>query len=81
MITEYQILKPLIENHITDEKPMYKDFDKKEVLGIMVCAPSVLRKEFVMNKVKNLIVKKQLNLSVSEEGMEFTTMFKINCLK
>ena len=77
MLSEYHILKPFISNYIFDEKYQYKDFDKKEVVGVVLASSSLIRKEFTINRIKNLISKKELNLSVSEEGFEFSTMFTI----
>lgn len=77
MLEQYHILKPLISNYIFDEKYQYNDMNKKEVVGVVLSASSLIRKDYTLNRVKNLIAKKELNLSVSEEGMEYSTMFII----
>ena len=77
MIEQYQVLRPFIANYIFDEMYQYKDFDKKEVVGVMVSASSVLRKEFTLNRVRNLISKNGLSITVSEDGFENSNKFII----
>ena len=77
MIEQYQILRPFIANYIFDEMYQYKDFNKKEVVGVMVSASSILRKEFTLNRVRNLISKNGLSITVSEDGFENSNRFVI----
>lgn len=77
MLSEYQILRPFIANYIFDEMYQYKDFDEKEVVGVMVSASSLLRKEYTLNRVRNLINKNGLSITVSEEGFEDSNRFII----
>lgn len=77
MLPEYHILKPLISNYIFDEKYQYNDFDKKEVVGVMLSASSLLRKEYTLNRIRNLINKNGLSITVSEEGFEDSGKFII----
>lgn len=77
MLSEYQILRPFIANYIFDEMYQYKDFDEKEVVGVMVSASSLLRKEYTLNRVRNLINKNGLSITVSEEGFENSNRFII----
>jgi len=79
MTSNYQKLKPLIENYIHDEKPIYNGFDKTEIVGYTVSAPSVVRKDFTINKINNLISKHNLNIKVFEtKEMEFSDRFVIS---
>lgn len=77
MLSEYQILRPFIANYIFDEMYQYKDFDKKEVVVVMVSASSLIRKDYTINRVRNLISKNKLNLTVSEDGFEDSSRFII----
>jgi hypothetical protein len=78
MLSDYQKLKPLIENYIHDEKPIYNGFDKTEIVGYTVSAASIIRKQYTMNKIKNLISKLDLDISIFEDKtMEFTDRFII----
>lgn len=77
MLPEYLILKPFIANYIFDEMYQYKDFDKKEVVGVMVSASSLIRKDYTINRVRNLISKNGLSITVSEEGFENYNRFII----
>ena len=77
MLSEYQILRPFIANYIFDEMYQYKDFDKKEVVGVMVSASSLIRKDYTINRVRNLISKNGLNITVSEDGFENSNKFII----
>jgi hypothetical protein len=78
MTADYQTLKPLISNSIFDEKPIYNGFDKKEIVGYTVSAASIIRKQYTMNKIKNLISKLDLDISIFEDKtMEFTDRFII----
>lgn len=77
MLSEYQILRPFIANYIFDEMYQYKDFDKKEVVGVIVSASSLLRKGYTINRVRNLINKNGLSITVSEEGFEDSNRFII----
>jgi hypothetical protein len=78
MLSDYQKLKPLIENYIHDEKPIYNGFDKTEIVGYTVSAASIIRKQYTMNKIKNLISKLDLDISIFEDKtMEITDRFII----
>jgi hypothetical protein len=78
MSTDYQKLKLLISNSIFDEKPIYNGFDKTEIVGYTVSAASIIRKQYTMNKIKNLISKLDLELMVTEDNtMELTDRFII----
>ena len=77
MIEQYQILRPFIANYIFDEMYQYKDFDNKEVVGVMVSASSLIRKDYTINRVRNLISKNGLSITVSEEGFEGSNRFII----
>ena len=77
MIEQYQILRPFIANYIFDEMYQYKDFDNKEVVGVMVSASSLIRKDYTINRVRNLISKNGLSITVSEEGFENSSRFII----
>ena len=77
MIEQYQILRPFIANYIFDEMYQYKDFDKKEVVGVMVSASSLIRKDYTINRVRNLISKNGLSITVSEDGFENSNKFII----
>lgn len=77
MLSEYKILRPFIANYIFDEMYQYKDFDKKEVVGVLVSASSLVRKDYTINRVRNLISKNGLSITVSEEGFEDSNRFII----
>ena len=77
MIEQYQVLRPFIANYIFDEMYQYKDFDKKEVVGVMVSASSLIRKVYTINRVRNLISKTGLSITVSEDGFENSNKFII----
>jgi hypothetical protein len=77
MLAEYSILRPFIANYIFDEMYQYKDFNKKEVVGVMVSASSLIRKDYTINRVRNLINKNGLSITVSEEGFENSNRFII----
>ena len=77
MIEQYQILRPFIANYIFDEMYQYKDFDNKEVVGVMVSASSLIRKDYTINRVRNLISKNGLSITVSEDGFENSNRFVI----
>jgi hypothetical protein len=77
MLSEYALLKPHIINYTFDETIMYKDFQKKEVVSVSLSASSILRKDFTINRIKNLISKKGLSLTVSEDGLDNSTKFII----
>jgi hypothetical protein len=78
MLSNYQKLKPLIENYIHDEKPVYNGFDKTEIVGYTVSAASIIRKQYTMNKIKNLIGKLDLEILVFEDkSMEMSDRFII----
>lgn len=77
MLKEYSILRPFIANYIFDEKYQYKDFNKKEVVGVIVSASSLIRKDYTINRVRNLINKNGLSITVSEEGFENSNRFII----
>ena len=78
MMSEYQILRPFISNYIFDEMYKYKDFNKKEVVGVMVSASSLIRKDYTINRVRNFISKNGLSIIVSEEGFEDSNRFVIH---
>lgn len=78
MIEEYSILKPLIKNWIHDERYMYSE---KTFLPIEVhlSASSIVRKDFTMNRIRNLISKHNFNLKVFEGNtMEYSDRFIIS---
>jgi hypothetical protein len=78
MPTDYQKIKPRIENYIHDEKPIYNGFDKTEIVGYTVSAASIIRKQYTMNKIKNLICKLNLDLIIFEDKtMEMSDRFII----
>jgi hypothetical protein len=78
MTPDYQKLKPLISNSVFDEKPIYNGFDKTEIVGYTVSAASIIRKQYTMNKIKNLIGKLNLHLIIFEDKtMEITDRFII----
>lgn len=77
MIDQYLLLKPLIVNYVFDETFTYKDFDNKEVVSVLLSSSSILRKDYVLNRVRNLISKKELKLEVGDEGFEKTSRFII----
>lgn len=78
MTTAYQKLKPLIENYVHDEKPIYNGFDKTEIVGYTLSASSFIRKQYTMNKIKNLIGKLNLDIIIFEDKtMEVSDRFII----
>ena len=77
MLSEYKILRPFITNYIFDEIYQYKDFNKKEVVGVMMSASSLIRKDYTINRVRNLINKNGLSITVSKEGFEDSNRFII----
>ena len=77
MLPEYLKLKPFIANYIFDEMYQYKDFNKKEVVGVMVSASSLVRKVYTINRVRNLISKNGLSITVSEDGFKDSSRFII----
>lgn len=78
MVEHYQNLKPLIENYVHDEKPIYNGFDKTEIVGYTLSASSFIRKQYTMNKIKNLIGKLNLDLIIFEDKtMEMSDRFII----
>jgi hypothetical protein len=77
MIEQYTLLKPHIINYTFDETIMYKDFDKKEAVSVSLNSSSLLRKDFTLNRIRNLISKKGLSLTVSEDGLDNSTKFII----
>lgn len=76
ILSEYEKLKPHIKNYVSPEKYQYSDLDFKEIIGVMVSASSLIRKDYTMNRVKNLIAKLKLNLEVVDE-VEDIALFTI----
>jgi hypothetical protein len=78
MSEHYHQLKKLIENYVHDEKPIYNGFDKTEIVGYTLSASSFIRKQYTMNKIKNLISKLNLDLIIFEDKtMEMSDRFII----
>ena len=76
MITDYQLLKPLISNYVHNE--IFK-YDNGFPIEVHLSASSVLRKDFTKNKIQNLISKHDLNLKVFESSeMEQNDRFIIS---
>lgn len=68
MLTDYNTLKKYITNWVHDEIYKYSDFKKEEVIEVHISCGAVIRKDMVMNRVKNLINKLDLNLYIFEEN-------------
>lgn len=68
MLSEYEKLKPMIVNCVHNER-MKVDLDNTPVtvLEVHLSAPSIIRKEFTINKIRNLIAKHNLNLKCWED--------------
>jgi hypothetical protein len=79
MLNDYQILKEKIKNFTNNERFSYSDFSGEEVIAVHLSAPSIVRKNFTLNKIQNLISKHNLNLKVFEKPeMVMTDRFVIS---
>ena len=66
MFEDYKKLRPFISEFTFGIKLQYKDFDKKEVVGVLVSSSSLLRKGSTMKRVRKLIRDMELDLKVDE---------------
>ncbi|HXS61095.1 MAG TPA: hypothetical protein VN703_09840 [Candidatus Sulfopaludibacter sp.] len=79
MLNDYQILRPLINNIVHDERFKNQEFSDDKILEVHLSASSIIRKDFTINRIKNLIAKHKLNLKVFEDDtMEFNDRFIIS---
>lgn len=75
MIEHYNTLRPLISNWIHNEMHCTSNSVVDEV---HLSASSLVRKDFIKNKITNLINKYDLDLKIIEgDGMELTDRFII----
>lgn len=71
MKEEYYILYPKIKNWIHGEK-ILED-------RVYLCASSIVRKDYTINRIRNLIAEHNLNLKVFEDNtMDFSDRFIIS---
>ncbi len=78
MTKDFEIIKEKMKNSLFNEKPIYNGFDKTEIVGYTVSAPSIVRKNYVLNRAQNLVQKFELNLNVFEDdSMRLTDRFII----
>jgi hypothetical protein len=78
MTKDFEIIKEKMKNSLFNEKPIYNGFDKTEIVGYTVSAPSIARKNYVLNRAQNLVQKFELNLNVFEDdSMRLTDRFII----
>ena len=66
MFEDYKKLRPFISEFTFGIKLQYKDFDKKEVVGVLVSSSSLIRKGSTMKRVSKLIRDMELDLKVDE---------------
>lgn len=78
MTKDFEIIKEKMKNSLFNEKPIYNGFDKTEIVGYTLSASSFIRKQYTMNKIKNLINKLNLALIIFEDKtMEMSDRFII----
>lgn len=73
MINDFLILKKYINNWVHNESYKYADWDRKVVSEVHLSAGAIIRKDFTMNRIKNLISKHNLNLKVWEDDTMLQT--------
>ena len=80
MFEDYKKLRPFISEFTFGIKLQYKDFDKKEVVGVLVSSSSLIRKGSTMKRVRKLIRDMELDLKVDEynDRLSFFRIIKKN---